>query len=241
MRVDRLVPWLDRLGVHIRRNVIGREFITQEVEVFARPLRQFSEACLVRQEGYFGDCFERFLALFALALSLFVGLLLLTFLLRLLALGRNLVLLDAPYALPIFSLVFARFSLVLSDGCLDHRLHGGTRDAVLLGNITTLDIEQPLDRRQASQSLRLNLQTARALLGRKLHLRKLHDFFRIVAAHCRPRRASRFLLMCALLLTAASPAFAARSMALARSCSSQARASCPRWITPSIGWSLPTN
>src|SRR5262249_4390914 len=44
--------------------------------------------------------------------------------------------------------------------------------------------------------------------------RELNDFFRIVAAHCRPRRASRFLLTCALFLTAASPAFAARSMAL---------------------------
>ena len=61
MRGDRLVPWLDRLGVHIRRNVKGREFITQEVEVFARPLRQFSEACLVRQGGQFGDFFERYL------------------------------------------------------------------------------------------------------------------------------------------------------------------------------------
>src|SRR5262245_9870770 len=71
--------------------------------------------------------------------------------------------------------------------------------------------------------------------------RESNDFFRIVAAHRRPRRGSRFSLTCALLLTAASPAFAARSMALARSCSSQARASCPRWITSSIGWSLPTN
>ena len=51
MRINRLVPWLDRLGVDIRRNVIGREFVTQEVEVFARPLRVFSEACLVRQDG----------------------------------------------------------------------------------------------------------------------------------------------------------------------------------------------
>jgi hypothetical protein len=51
MRIYRLVPWLDRLGVDIRRTVIGREFVTQELEGFARPLRQFSKACLVCQAG----------------------------------------------------------------------------------------------------------------------------------------------------------------------------------------------
>src|SRR5262249_3347840 len=126
-----------------------------------RPVGKFRKGLLGGQGGEFGDRFERFLALLALALSLFIGSLLLTFLLRLLALhltfGRNVVLLDALHALPVFSLVLARFFLVLSDGCLDHRLHGGTRHAVLLGDVFTLDVEQPLDRRQANQSLHFDL------------------------------------------------------------------------------------
>src|SRR5262245_44288217 len=150
---------------------------------------------------------------------------------------------------PFFGLCLPRFFFVRSDGRLDHLLRNGARHAVLLGDISTLDVVQPLDRRQASPSLHLNLQTARALLGRKLRRRKLHDFFRIVAAdrgHCPPPRAAR-LLTCLLLLAVAGPAFTARSMALVsnllvpRSCSSRARASCPQWITPWIVWSLPTN
>src|SRR5262249_2920448 len=80
-----------------------------------------------------------------------------------------------------------------------------------------------------------------AYSGSLVLLRGLPNFFRIVAAHCRPRRASRFLLTCALLLTVASPAFAFLALVLKSLEPSRARASCPRWITPSIGWSLPTN
>jgi hypothetical protein len=175
--------------------------------------------------------------------SLFIGPLLLTARTFLFLACFDLFLLDALYALPIFSLVLARFFLVRSDGCLDHRLHGDTRHAVLFGNPSIREVVHPFHHRQIGKPIHLDLQTASTLLGHDFRLRELHDFFRIVAAHCRPRRASRFLLTCALLLTAASPAFAARSMAIISKLlePSRARASCPRWITPSIDWSLPTN
>src|SRR5262249_4869411 len=108
-----------------------------------------------------GDCFERFLALLALPLSLFVCLVLLAFLLRLLArylaLGRNLVLLDAPYALPIFSLVLARFFLVRSDGRLDHLLQSGGGHIVLFSYVTLFEVVEPLSWRLLSQSLHFDL------------------------------------------------------------------------------------
>jgi hypothetical protein len=75
---------------------------------------------------------------FLLTHSLFIGPLLLTARPFLSPACFDLFLLGALYALPIFSLVFARFFLVRLDRRLDHLLQRSRLDAVLLGDLASL-------------------------------------------------------------------------------------------------------